>query len=128
MGKFDSLTCYLDKFETDEIGKWSYGDKNSFPFPAYTELIHEFIKDVHDFCENNPEYDLWHYRDKMKSYGLKSDKSADISSLDVEAVLTLIMWVVRGERFCDGLILSSIKEGRMQAMLRRLKELDNSED
>ena len=37
--------------------------------------------------------------------------------------MALLMWVVRGERFCDGLILGNLEKGRIQKLLSRLKAI-----
>lgn len=136
MGRFDSLTCFLEKFEGDEFGNWIFdrehkGTKDDpihMPFPHYTDVVFEFIKAVHTFSDDYPEYNLKQYLDLMKKRGLRSINSVDIESLDIEGVLLLLMWVVRGERFCDGLILGGLKEGRIQALLYRLKELGESNE
>ncbi len=135
MGKYDCLLCFLDRFQGDEFGKWVFDNKHKgtaddpihMPFPTYTETVYDFIKAMHVFCDENPEFNLTHYRDIMNSYQIKSLNSADIGSLNLEATLALLMWVVRGERFCDGLILGGLKEGRIQALLERLKCLVSGE-
>ena len=132
MAKFTKLTDFLDKLENDEFGKWIFDkehkgtadDPIQMPFPTYTEAVHELIIVVHEFVEEHPEYPLHDYRAVMEKYGIKSLKSADIDSLNDEAALALLTWTIRGERFCDGLILGGLKEGRIQHLLKRLKELD----
>ena len=64
----------------------------------------------------------------MDKYGLSNIETTDIDKLNAEAIMALLMWVVRGERFCDGLILSHLKEGRIQALLQRLKTIDSVEE
>ena len=133
MSKFEKLTDLLDKLNNDEFGTWHHDtehkgtkeDPVQFPFPVYTEAVHELIDAVYEFIEDHPEYQLRHYYEVMERYGLKNLQDADIDSLNDEAVLALLTWVIRGERFCDGLILGNLKEGRIQHLLRRLKELDS---
>ena len=42
--------------------------------------------------------------------------------LDANAVLAMLMGIIRMERFCDGLILSCLKEGKIQKLLQRLRD------
>ena len=133
MAKFTKLTKLLEKLNSDEFGNWKFDeehkgtadDPSHFPFPIYTEAVHELIKVVLEFVEEHPEYPLHNYLALMEKYGLKrSFQGVDIDSLNDEAVLALLTWVIRGERFCDGMILTNLKKGHVQHLLERLKELD----
>ena len=132
MAKFTELTQLLEKLDCDEFGTWKHdtehtgkpGDPIHIPFPIYTDVVHDLIKITHVFVEEHPEYPLHDYRAVMKRYGIDNLQSADIDSLNDEAALALLTWVIRGERFCDGLILENLKEGRIQHLLKRLKDLD----
>jgi hypothetical protein len=48
---------------------------------------------------------------------------ADVSKLDAQCIMALIMGAVRAERFCDGALLGFFKDGSIQKWLERLKEL-----
>ncbi len=43
--------------------------------------------------------------------------------MDDKCLMALFMALVRGERFCDGLILTAIREGSVQRWLKRLREV-----
>lgn len=132
MPKFEKLTCMLEKLNNDEFGAWKFDNEHKgtkddpihFPFPIYTDAVHELIHVVHDFVEEHPEYPLHNYRAVMDKYKIENLQSAKIDSLNDEATLALLVWVVRGERFCDGLILGNLKEGRIQHLLMHLKDID----
>ena len=51
---------------------------------------------------------------------------ADVSSLDGQCIMALIMGAVRAERFCDGALLRFFREGCIRKWLERLKEIDDS--
>ena len=35
------------------------------------------------------------------------------------------MFIIRGDRFCDGMLLDNLKSGHIQNILKRLKEIDD---
>lgn len=49
---------------------------------------------------------------------------ADVSELDGQAVMALLLGAVRAERFCDGALLDFFGGGSMRRWLLRLKEID----
>lgn len=51
---------------------------------------------------------------------------ADVSQLDAQCVMALIMGAVRAERFCDGALLGFFRDGSIRKWLERLKEIDDS--
>ena len=52
--------------------------------------------------------------------------TADVSSLDGQTIMALIMGVVRAERFCDGELLEFFKDGSIEKWLQRLQQIDES--
>lgn len=73
------------------------------PFVNYSEMVHRFIDDVYDFSETNKDFELNRYGEILERNGLewgsKSMSEADISTLDGQCVMALIMGAVRAERF-----------------------------
>ena len=134
MDKFKKLIDVLDSIDNTEYGKCisdidhegTIEDPIPFPHINYSKAVHEFVDAVYDFHENNPEYGLDHYGRIMEENGVRDIASSDIESLDLQVVMALLMWVVRGERFCDGHILANLKEGNIQRLLRRLSELSKN--
>ena len=61
MKKFENLIKYLPLLEDDNIGTWIIDRENDgtpehpiqMPFVNYSEMVHNFIKDVYDFEEKN---------------------------------------------------------------------------
>lgn len=136
MNKFESLIKYLHLLEDDNIGTWIIDRENDgtpehpiqMPFVNYTEMVHHFIDDVYDFEEKNKDFELTRYGDILEKNGLewgsKSMSEANVSSLDGQCIMALIVGAVRAEHFCDGALLGFFKEGSIKKWLERLKEID----
>lgn len=138
MNKFENLIKYLPLLEDDNFGTWIIDRENDgtlkhpiqMPFVNYSEMVHNFIKDVYDFEEKNKDFELTRYGEILEKNGLewgsKSMSEADVSSLDGQCIMALIMGSVRAERFCDGALLSFFKDGSIKKWLERLKEIDTN--
>ena len=139
MNKFNNLIKYLPLLEDDNFGAWVIDRENDgtpehpiqMPFVNYSEMVHHFIEDVYDFSENNKDFKLTRYGEILEKngfeWGSKSMSEANVSSLDAQCVMALIMGAVRAERFCDGALLGFFKDGSIKKWLERLKELDNTD-
>lgn len=133
MSKFDILTKYISVIQTDGIGKWIIDLENDgtpehpiqLPFVDYSETVRNFINDVYIFEESNKDMDLTRYGDILKDNGIEWDtdsmKNVDVSSINVQCILALIMGAVRAERFCDGALLDFFNNGYILKWLERLK-------
>mgnify|MGYP001220340098 FL=1 len=136
MSKFDILTKYIPIIQADSIGELVIDNENDgtleypiqMPFVDYSEMVDNFIDDVYAFEESNKDMELTRYEDILKDNGLEWDsesmKNADISSLNAQCVLALIMGAVRAERFCDGALLDFFKSGCILKWLDRLKNIE----
>ena len=133
---YEALTKYLNVIPSDEIGTWIIDTKSKgttddpihMPYVHYSEMAMDFIEDVHSFFDTYKGFELGEYMNVLKSNNieLNDDSSKDeyISTLDGKLVVALIVSVVRGERFCDGLLHAYFKNGTIEKWLRRLAELD----
>jgi len=129
---FTSLTSYLDKLRDVDFGhihsekghEGTMDDPIPMPYPVYTEPVNQFIKAVYEFDNKNPKYNLKNYMEIMERKGIQSIDDIKAEELDEEAVLAVLMCIVRQERFCDGLILSNLENGTIQSLLQRLKSVD----
>ena len=138
MSKFENLTKYIPQLKDDSIGNWVIDRENDGtpehpkqkPFVNYSEMVHHFIDDVYDFEEKNKDFELTRYGEILEKNGLewgsKSMSEADVSSLDAQCVMALIMGAVRAERFCDGALLGFFKDGSIKKWLERLKKIDTN--
>ena len=136
MSKFDILTKYISMIQTDSIGEFVIDKENDgtpehpiqMPFVGYSEMVNNFIDDVYTFEKSNKDMELTRYGEILKDNGLEWDsesmKSADISNLNLQCVMALIMGAVRAERFCDGALLDFFKSGYILKWLERLKSIE----
>ena len=136
MSKFDIVTKCIAIIQADSIGEWVIDNENDgtlehpiqMPFVDYSEMVDNFIDDVYAFEESNKDMELTRYEDILKDNGLEWDsesmKNADISSLNAQCVLALIMGAVRAERFCDGALLDFFKSGCILKWLERLNSIE----
>lgn len=133
--KFDKLIGLLEPLESDSVGEWiidkehkgTEDDPKHFPYPMYTEVVNELIEVVNEFEHENPEYELTKYGELLKEraleWGQRSMENADVSNMDAQGIMALLMGMVRGERFCDGAIMGMIKSEAVKKWLLRLQEL-----
>ena len=140
MNKFENLIKYLPLLEDDNFGTWIIDRENDgtlehpiqMPFVNYSEMVHHFIEDVYDFSENNKDFKLTRYGEILEKNGLewgsRSMSEADVSALDGQCVMALIMGAVRAERFCDGALLGFFKDGSIRKWLLRLKKLSDCKE
>ena len=135
MAKFDILTKYIPLIQEDKIGDWIIDKENDgteehpiqMPFVDYSEMVNSFVDDVYIFKENNEEIELNRYADILNDNNLEWDmesmSNADVSNLNAECVLALIMGSVRAERFCDGALFDFFKNGSILKWLERLNDI-----
>ncbi|MFP7370160.1 DUF6508 domain-containing protein [Bacillus safensis] len=136
MKQFEILTKYIPMLQEDHIGEWVIDQENDgtaerpiqMPFVNYSETVQRFIEDVYAFAEQHQEMELTHYREILKENGIEwgtnDMEHVDISNLNAQCVLALIMGVVRAERFSEGAIFNFFKSGAILKWLERLKNLD----
>ena len=135
MAKYELLTKYIHVFENGDFGEWFIDKENDgsmehpiqMPYVMYSKTIDDFIDDVHRFVDLHEDMGLTDYRKVIEDRGIDMSeaKQADVSNIDAIGLCALIVANVRAERFCDGAILSSCKDGTFIKWLNRLKELDN---
>mgnify|MGYP006781790899 FL=1 len=137
--KFESLTKYIQQLKDDKFGDWVIDRENDgtpehpihMPFVNYSENVDFFRKDVWRFMEENEDMELNRYRDILNENGIEwgsdSMSEADVSFLNAQCVMALIMGAIRAERFCDGALLDFFENGSILKWLERLKEIDEEQ-
>ena len=83
------------------------------PFPIYDDEVDEWIKSLYSL-----ELTDFNYIENTEKI-----KDKEIGQLSRDEVLTRMTWLVRGERFCDGLIAEWLENGSLEALCRRLQDL-----
>ena len=133
MTKYDELLKIEETLKGDKFGEWVFDrehkgtedDPIHLPFPNYTETVFKFIDSVYNFHEKNPDYNLNEYRMILEQNGYNNIdiKTIDVSGMDEKCLMALLMYLVRGERFSDGFILTALEAGTVQRCFKRLREI-----
>ena len=91
-------------------------------------MVTEVEQAIYAFVDKHPEYELTRYSDILERNGLSWDgramSKADVSKLDGQTVMALLLGAVRAERFCDGALLGFFEDGSVKRWLLRLREID----
>lgn len=136
LSQFKILTNYIPMLQGDDIGEWVIDQENDgtaehpiqMPFVNYSETVRRFIEDVYAFAEHHQEMELTRYREILKEngieWGMNDMEDVDVSNLNSQCVLALIMGVLRAERFCEGVILDFFTNGTIVKWLERLERLE----
>lgn len=136
MNEFDLLTKYIPLLRRERLGEWVIDQENDgiaehpiqMPYVNYSETVRRFIEDVYTFAEHHQEMELTRYSEILKENGIEGGTNAmenvDISNVNAQCVLALIMGVLRAERFCEGVILDFFKNGAIVKWLERLERLE----
>ena len=86
------------------------------PYYSYADVVCKFEKEIYKFEEEHPEFQLNQYIDIMLLNGLKWDEeimtNADVSDLNGQVVMALILGAIRAEKFCGGALNSVTRDCR----------------
>ncbi|MCM3063957.1 DUF6508 domain-containing protein [Bacillus altitudinis] len=136
MNEFDLLTKYIPLLRRERLGEWVIDKENDgtaehpiqMPFVNYSETVRRFIEDVYTFAEQHQEMELTRYSEILKENGIEGGtndmENVDISNVNAQCVLALIMGVLRAERFSEGVILDVFTNGTIVKWLERLERLE----
>lgn len=120
----DRLLRFLPRFEEPGvrfIEKWEGGERTedgalTLPYPRYTTDVRRFFGLVDTDCWLDVGY-------ARSNAGKMLGDDALIRGATLQDIRAMLTYMVRGERFCDGLWGAMLERGRVQAVLRRLREL-----
>ena len=88
-----------------------------FPYPIYSQSVHDWIKALYNLDLTDMNY-YEHY---------KKIKDKPIEELTRDEILTRMTYLVRAERFCDGVIEEALNDGTLEALSTRLYEITKPE-
>ncbi|MBQ9208145.1 MAG: hypothetical protein IJ149_00990 [Oscillospiraceae bacterium] len=137
---YKSLTEFLPRLQFSYYGEWNIDKENDgsaehpihMPYADYNNIVKKFIDAVYHFIDIHKELELSNYVGILENAGLKwntSDmKDADVSELNGQTVMALIVGAIRAERFCDGALLGFFEDRCIERWLLRLREIDNSQN
>ena len=102
---------------------WGGGERSpgvfQMSYPKYCEEIQRFIELAHDPAIVDRDY-------VDKSVGSRFGRVGFIEQASLDEVKSMLTFMVRGERFCDGHIAGLFDEGHVVAVLQRLRQLAGS--
>lgn len=136
MKRFGKITGLISLLEAEEShGRWIVNDRHEgtledpfiAPYVEYGKAGDELFVMVHECVDNNEDLAVRNYREVLESYGLPDEKSmlaADVAGCDARCTLAMILYVVRRDRFCEGLLLRHLENGSMLKWMKRLEEID----
>lgn len=139
MGKYSELTKLIEPLKTDSYGEWHFDNEHTgthddpiqMPFVTHTKVVHELFDAIIKFKDENPDYDLARYNELLEERGLEWKHSslvnADVKDMDGQGIMAMLTGLLRGERFCEGSVLSALNDGTVIRWLERLKEIDEEE-
>ena len=96
------------------------------PFYKYSDTVKSFTRDLVNFIFDTKNGDILPIKD-VRTKDIKFDEKK-IVSLDAASVLLLLNSPIKWERFCDGLLLRALENGRILKLLERLKEIDENQN
>ena len=112
-------------------GTWSGGEQTgtstvdgverpvlAMPYPVYSDPVNRLVQALYR-AGSIVSFDWGAWRKLHPELG-----ESAFSGGSVADAVRLVTAVVRGERFCDGLILEVLNDGTMVGALRRLRSLD----
>lgn len=122
---FAPLYSYIPYFESKPNYKWISEDKKDgtiiMPYPQYDDTLKSFVNLVSELDILDPDYIATIERYELrKSAGIVDS----IQNSDIELVLAILTKYIRGERFCDGLWGTCVRNGIFVSLLQRLRELE----
>lgn len=129
MKKYERLTKYIDEFACgnsfgemviDTKHKGTKDDPKHFPYVKYEKSIHYFL---HDFYEG--DYAIKDYLDNGNEICKSIKSGRNINDLSEKELLIYLTWIIRGDRFYDGLLLARCKDGTVYEILKGLKAYDD---
>ncbi len=112
----DELLAFLPRFTPDRKYIQEWRTDGAFPWPVYHDDVLAFYKLAGKSCWMDYGYN-------PAEAGKMVADDEFITQADLTAVKTMLTFCVRGERFSDGHWAAMLKDGRIQAILKRLQTL-----
>ena len=98
--------------------EWGGGKKQpdgsiTWPFPIYGPEVDEWIRLMYELELTDHDY-MEHF---------EAIKAKSVEKMTRDEVLSYMTYLIRGERFCDGLIAGALRDGTLEALSVRLRQL-----
>ena len=120
---------YSERYPKEQVGDGSVENPYQMPYYIYSDVVREFENTVYEFEEKHSEFCLNQYVNVLLLNGLRWDEqvmtAADVSCLNGQAIMALILGAIRAEKFCNGALDTFLELGCIKKWLVRLKELND---
>ncbi len=103
---------------------------------ACTTVDGATLNGTNSILESNPGEKLTHffqylYENNLFDYhygeNIEKIKNKKIEDLTKEEIFTKLSFIIRGDRFCSGLIYSNFKDGTLLKLIEQLQILENKQ-
>ena len=127
---FEIITEFLPKLKKDSYGEYGFFEKENncltYYDAEYSDTVMEFIDAVYAFLNAHKEMDLVNYKKIISDSEVNPDNltSEELTILDGRTTMAFIIYAIRKDRFCDGALLTRLRNGSIEKWLKRLKEID----
>ena len=133
---YESLTKHIPLLHEGNFGEWVMDTQNDgsaehpihMPYVDYSDDVLSFLHDFYQFFTDHQEVDLTDYRKILEENGIAwnfdSMNGTDVTSLEAIIILSLIVGVIRADRFSEGALLHFLESGAIVRWLERLKAID----
>lgn len=135
---YGRITKFIDKFEglrqaERPFGEWKGGKQAdgtlTMPWINYEKTVNAFCREFYKFLDINPGMRISGYSEFLKERGILKERGGlaepdDYSQTDGITAVTMILWIVNGDRFCEGLLNEYLTDGTIGRCLERLKAID----
>ncbi len=118
--KYASITKYLEGFCRHTFGKWNEqsGDGSMehpfvMPYFIYDDDVLSFIKDFYALG----------IADRSYVENMPALQGKPVSEMTEGELITKLTALIRGDRFCEGLINGALEDGTIQEVLERFKDI-----
>lgn len=131
---FESLTRYLEILKDGDYGEFIPPEKDENGVYVlhgfqYSKDVDMLEQDVYSFAEKHPKFNHTKYSEILDENGIDlQDPSLfknKLQNLDPKIVFIVLSSLIRAEHLCEGAIMSSLKEGKIQECLKALRDSDN---
>lgn len=115
------------KFVLDSKSKGTLDDPKQAAYVSYNSTIHSFIRDSISFAEMYFEVNILdlNYLEMFKPLQPKIKNSVNYDDLSECEVVLYLIYIVRRERFAEGLLKMKISDGTIYKLLNRLSNCVN---
>ncbi len=126
---YHNLISYIDRFADGDYGEWSNPKEKDtsetqyiLPYFIHSNKTIAFVKEIYRVSK---ELGIKNYKDVMKKNGIDCKfEDIDFSKLNSEGIIAILLFVVRGDRFVEGMLEGWLESGRINKLLEKLKELE----